>query len=172
MEEEGRLSNPVLREHFVERVFAYWRLRGLLGTPWTLGARVRADTAHQLILMAHSPDAYRRLGRLVTAARSAGRKALDTAYPDGFMAALSVVATRSRHTNVLQHMAGYFKKPLDPSSKEELLAIIEHDRRGRVPLIVPNTLIRHYVRVPGTSYLAGQLYLEPHRNELLLRDHV
>ena len=72
------------------------------------------------------------------------------------MAALTVIATRRRHTNVLQHMAGYFKDHLDRDSKAELLAAIEDYRRELVPLIVPMTLLRHYVRahevsVPGRT---------------------
>ena len=88
------------------------------------------------------------------------------------MNALAVIATRGRHTNVLQHMAGYFKDVLDRASKEELQAAIEDYRGELVPLIVPLTLIRHYVRVHGVAYLAGQVYLEPHPKELMLRNHV
>jgi uncharacterized protein YbgA (DUF1722 family) len=88
------------------------------------------------------------------------------------MAALSLIATRRRHTNVLQHMAGYFKQRLDSESKAELLAAIEDYRAGFVPLMVALTLVRHYVRIHDAAYLAGQLYLEPHPKQLVLRDRV
>jgi uncharacterized protein YbgA (DUF1722 family)/uncharacterized protein YbbK (DUF523 family) len=172
VEEEGRLSDPRLRENFVERVFAYWRLRGLLDDRWNLGALVRFHTAHKLILMAHSPEAYRRLGRLVARARTIPHQELERRYAQAFMAALAVVATPRRHANVLQHMAGYLKDRLDRESKAELLGAIEEYRRGLVPLIVPITLMRHHVRVHDVAYLAGQVYLEPHPKELMLRNHV
>jgi uncharacterized protein YbgA (DUF1722 family) len=88
------------------------------------------------------------------------------------MHALTVVATPRRQTNVLQHMAGYFKNLLDGESKKELLGAIEDYRRELVPLVVPLTLLRHHVRVHDVEYLAGQLYLEPHPKELMLRNHV
>jgi uncharacterized protein YbgA (DUF1722 family)/uncharacterized protein YbbK (DUF523 family) len=172
VEEEGRLSDPRLRENFVERVFAYWRLRGLLDDRWNLGALVRFHTAHKLILMAHSPEAYQRLGRLVARARTIPHQELERRYAQAFMAALAVVATPRRHANVLQHMAGYLKDRLDRESKAELLGAIEEYRRGLVPLIVPITLMRHHVRVHDVAYLAGQVYLEPHPKELMLRNHV
>jgi uncharacterized protein YbgA (DUF1722 family)/uncharacterized protein YbbK (DUF523 family) len=172
VEEEGRLSDPRLRENFVERVFAYWRLRGLLDDKWNLGALVRFHTAHKLILMAHSPEAYQRLGRLVARARTIPHQELERRYAQAFMAALAVVATPRRHANVLQHMAGYLKDRLDRESKAELLGAIEEYRRGLVPLIVPITLMRHHVRVHDVAYLAGQVYLEPHPKELMLRNHV
>jgi uncharacterized protein YbgA (DUF1722 family)/uncharacterized protein YbbK (DUF523 family) len=172
VEEEGRLSDPRLRENFVERVFAYWRLRRLFGGRWNLGGLVAFHTAHKLILMAHSPEAYRELGRLVARARGIPRPDVARRYTETFMSALTMIATPRRHANVLQHMAGYFKEHLDAESKQELAAAIDDYRRRLVPLVVPMTLLRHHVRVHRVSYLAGQLYLAPHPKELMLRNHV
>jgi uncharacterized protein YbgA (DUF1722 family)/uncharacterized protein YbbK (DUF523 family) len=172
VEEEGRLSDPKLRENFVERVFAYRRLKDLFAPRWTPGALVRFHTAHKLVLMAHSPEAYRHLGRLVAGASTLARDEVERRYSRDFMAALALIATRGRHTNVLQHMAGYFKGVLDAASKQELQSTIDEYRQELVPLIVPITLIRHYVRLHSVSYLAGQVYLEPHPKELMLRNHV
>jgi uncharacterized protein YbgA (DUF1722 family) len=88
------------------------------------------------------------------------------------MRALETIATPRKHANVLQHMAGYFKKVLDAASKAELATTIEDYRLGLVPLIVPITLIRHHVQQHDVSYLAGQVYLDPHPKELMLRNHV
>jgi uncharacterized protein YbgA (DUF1722 family)/uncharacterized protein YbbK (DUF523 family) len=172
VEEEGRLSDPRLRENFVERVFAYWRLRGLFGEKWTRGALVRFHTAHKLIVLAHSPAAYQQLGRMVAHARGLSRRDVERRYTATFMSALAVVATRRRHANVLQHMVGYFKDRLDRESRRELLGAIDDYRRELVPLVVPITLLRHHVRSCDVPYLAGQLYLEPHPKELMLRNHV
>ena len=172
VEEEGRLSDPRLRENFVERVFAYWRLRHLFSGRWTVGGLVAFHTAHKLILMAHSPEAYRQLGRLVATARDVDRATLERTYTQQFMAALTVMATPRRHVNVLQHMAGYLKDRLDPSAKVELATAIDDYRRQLVPLIVPITLLRHHVMMHGIAYLADQLYLAPHPKELMLRNHV
>jgi uncharacterized protein YbgA (DUF1722 family)/uncharacterized protein YbbK (DUF523 family) len=172
VEEEGRLNDPVLRENFVERVFAYRRLRQLFETRWSLGQLVRFHTAHKLTLMAHSPAAYRTLGRLVAEGRERKPRELAAEYQRGFMTALTKIATPSRHVNVLQHMVGYFKKTLDAQARAELLDVIEDHRRGVVPLIVPLTLLRHHVRRQRVEYLEGQTYLEPHPRELALRNHV
>lgn len=170
LEEEGRLSDPRIRDNFVERVFAYRRLRDLFDRRWTVGDLVRFHTAHKLILMAHSVRAYQTLGRLVASARAT--RQVEAEYTEGFMRALEAIATTRRHTNVLQHMAGYFKTTLDEGNKAELHATIEEYRLGLVPLIVPITLIRHHVRHLGVAYLAGQVYLDPHPRELMLRNHV
>jgi len=172
VEEEGRLADPRLRDNFIERVFAYWRLRGLFASRWTVGDLVRFHTAHKLLVLAHAPERYRRLGRLVAGARGMARRNLEQRYVAGLMDALAELATARRHTNVLQHMAGYFKDRLDAASKRELAGTIDDYRRGLVPLVVPLTLIRHHARTLDVAYLAGQTYLEPHPKELMLRNHV
>ena len=169
VEEEGRLNDAALRENFIERVFAYHRLQRFFRGRWTQASLVQFHTAHKLLLMAHAPEGYRRLGRLVAAP---GRRSdLERDYAEEFMRTMTTVATRRRHTNVLQHMAGYFKKRLDTASKAELQSTIDDYRHGLTPLIVPITLLQHHVRVHNVEYLAGQLYLQPHPKELMLRNH-
>ncbi len=172
VEEEGRLNDPQLRENFVERVFAYRRLRRFFASRWTLGGLVRFHTMHKLSLMAHSPKAYGELGRLVADAKGIPRKPLAERYESAFMDAMKKLATRARHTNVLQHMLGYLRPYLDADSRAELATLIEDYRRGLVPLIVPIALFRHHVRRFAITYLEGQAYLEPHPKELMLRNHV
>ncbi len=122
--------------------------------------------------MAHSPQAYRELGRLVADAKRIPRAEPARRYEDEFMAAMSRPASRARHTNTLQHAVGHFKRTLDGDSRRELGSVIEDYRRGLIPLIVPLTLIRHHARRLKTEYLLGQRYLDPELKELMLRNHV
>jgi uncharacterized protein YbgA (DUF1722 family) len=110
IEEEGRLNDPRLRENFVERIFAYRRLTALFAGRWSMGDVVRFHTAHKLTLMAHRPEAYQRLGRLVASGTSIARRAFQDRYSTEFMTALATTATPRRHANVLHHMLGYFKQ--------------------------------------------------------------
>lgn len=172
VEEEGRLNDPWLRENFLERVFAYRRLCGLFAAPWRVGDLVAFHSREKLFLMAHHPPAYSALGRLVASAKGRPRGQVEGGYREGFMTGLKHLATVKKNTNVLQHMAGYFKHVLGAEEKAELHGAIEDYRRGLVPLVVPLTLLRHYVRLHKVAYLAGQSYLEPHPKELMLRNHV
>lgn len=172
IEEEGRLCDPRLRENFIERVFAYRRLKDLFRSKWTTRDLVRFHTANKMALLAHSTVRYQELGRLVAGAKALGRPELRSQYERMFMDTLAVPATTRRHANVLNHMAGHFKEKLDAASRRELAAAIDEYLRGLVPLVVPLTLIAHYVRVHEVGYLAGQVYLQPHPRELMLRNHV
>lgn len=172
VEEEGRLSDPRLRENWVERVFAYRRLKTLLGGRWTTGGLVAFHTAHKLQLLSHSIEDHRRLGRLVAGAKSLPRAEVAARYREGVMAALTRPATTRKHVNVLQHAAGHLKRSIDADERAELDGLINDYGAGLVPLVVPITLLRHHVRRHAVDYLAGQTYLEPHPKELMLRNHV
>src|SRR5208337_1365637 len=149
----------------------YRSLRTFFSSRWTMAGLVAFHTAHKLQLLAHSPPAYTELGRFVANAKGVDRADLREHYEGEFMRALARLATPARHANVLQHMAGYFRDRLDPASRQELAAVIKDYREGLVPLIVPITLVRHYVRLFAISYLDGQAYLEPHPKEMMLRNH-
>ena len=170
IEEEGRLQDPRLRENFVERVFAYARLRELWGGRWTLGGLVAFHTAHKMALLAHSTDGYRALGKLVAQGRALGRATLRARYEAGFMATLAKLATPGRHANVLMHLLGHLKANLDAADKQELLGLIDEHRRGHLPLVVPLTLLAHHARRHDNAYLLGQTFLTPRAEELRLRN--
>jgi uncharacterized protein YbgA (DUF1722 family)/uncharacterized protein YbbK (DUF523 family) len=171
VEEEGRLHDPALRENFVTRIFAYRRWRDLAGSRWTVGDLVAFHTDHKLLVMAHSPTHYTALGRLVAAGKKTPRVELARAYGTGLMAALARIATARKSANVLYHALGYFKRRLTDDEKREMVETIESYHQGLVPLIVPITLLRHYVRKYQEPYLSRQVWLSPHPKELMLRNH-
>lgn len=173
LEEEGRLHDPLLRETFVDRLFAHERWSRFLAAEPTPGGLVAFHTAHKLTVMAHSPDHYRRLGRLVAEAGSLPWEELRERYVRLFAEALEIRASRGRHANVLQHAIGFLKDRLGGDDKAELLAQVEEYRLGLVPLVVPVTLLRHHLRrheVP--EWITRQVYLNPYPRELMLRNHV
>lgn len=171
VEDEGRLHEPGLRENFIERVFVYKRWQEFLVSDRTIGGLVSFHTSHKLLVMAHSPKHYSALGRLVADPKQYKRAKLFERYCATLMEGLQLLATVRKHTNVLQHMAGDFKQQLPPNEKKELQDVIANYHQELVPLIVPITLLHHYVRKYNVAYLKQQAYLNPHPVELMLRNH-
>ena len=171
VEEEGRLYDMTIRENFIERVFAYrrWKefLRGRKGI-------VKLSAFHgvnKLQLMAHSPRLCREMGKLVATGKAMKREELLTRYGEYFMEALSFHATVKKNSDVLMHIMGYFKKELTIAEKAELLEVIRHYHARLIPLIVPVTLLRHYISRFEQGSLGEQTYLKTHPVELMLRNH-
>ncbi len=172
VEEEGRLHDSALRENFIERVFTLKRWREMLAKDSSRSGLVKFHEQHKYLLMAHSIPHYRELGRIVAGMKGQRLPRIQADYHDRMMKALALRATVKKHVNVLQHMAGYFKKQLEADEKKELQEVIGRYRDGYVPLIVPVTIINHYVRKYDQPYLKSQYYLNPHPIELQLRNQV
>jgi uncharacterized protein YbgA (DUF1722 family)/uncharacterized protein YbbK (DUF523 family) len=172
VEEEGRLNDPGLRENFVERVFAYHRLRDTFNDSWTIGSIVDFHTDEKLLLRAHHEVTHRELGRLVANAAEVPRPAFAAEYQQGFMKTMGYKSTVRKHTNVLEHMLGYLRDTGDGLARTQAHSAIEDYRNGLVPLIVPVTLFSFLAARYEIDYLTRQSYLNPHPKELMLRNHV
>ncbi len=173
VEDEEHMHDPVLRENYIERIFVFKRWVTLSAQQKTAGKLVDFHTKHKMLFLAHSPKHYRLMGKLV----SQNSCEMDIAekysnYRKLMIETLAIKCTVKKHVNVLQHIMGYFKKNISTDQKKELLETIDRYHEDHIPLIVPVTLINHYVRKYSKEYLARQLYLNPHPAELKLRNHV
>ncbi|MDG5816060.1 DUF523 and DUF1722 domain-containing protein [Chitinispirillales bacterium ANBcel5] len=168
-EDEGRLHNSQIRESFVERVFIYARWLELTAKPLTMHAITEWHADHKLIFMAHSPVKARELGSLVANGGNRDITLLSKEYIGKVMDILDTQASVNKHVNVLYHIAGYFKKELSGEEKRELNELIVLYHRTLVPLIVPLTLLNHYIEKYNKSYLERQYYFNPYPAELKLR---
>jgi uncharacterized protein YbgA (DUF1722 family) len=172
VEDEGRLNDLKLRENFVERIFTLKRWREVLAKKENRGTLVDFHTQQKLLILSHSPKHYQTMGKLVAQSKGIPLKSLYQQYQTILMEALKLKATPKKNANVLMHMMGYFKEQLSSDEKQELLEVIDLHRQEYIPLIVPITLINHYVRKYDQPYLKQQVYLNPHPLELQLRSHV
>ncbi|MEU6794253.1 DUF523 and DUF1722 domain-containing protein [Nonomuraea wenchangensis] len=170
VEDEGRLHDALLRESFVERVFAHARLRALLAGSWRPRDLVAFHARHKMQLLAHDPLRYRQAGRVVAEAGVRPHEEVAAAYAAIFREALANKATLGRNVNVLQHAMGMLA--LDPTRRADLAEVIESYRAGVVPLSVPTTLLRHHARGEAAAYVRDQTYFSPYPDDLRLRNHV
>jgi uncharacterized protein YbgA (DUF1722 family)/uncharacterized protein YbbK (DUF523 family) len=170
VEEEGRLNDPGLRENFVSRVFVYARWQALRQQGLSKKGLLDFHTSHKLMLMAHSPAAYKELGGLLARLDNAGLEALADRYFERVMQVLKAQASRKRHVNVLQHLLGYLRKQVDAVNRADLVDVIDAYRRGLIPLVVPITLLQHHFRSNPHPWVSRQVYMNPHPRELMLRN--
>jgi uncharacterized protein YbgA (DUF1722 family)/uncharacterized protein YbbK (DUF523 family) len=171
-EDEGRLHDPAIRENFIERIFALKQWRDMTGGKRRTGDLVKFHTINKYLLLSHNEKNYRIMGRMVAKAKDAPPDKIFQEYEQMLLETLRFKTTPSKNINVMQHMMGYFKKDLSSDEKQEILEMFGDYKKGNIPLIVPVTLIKHYVRKFREPYLAGQTFLDPHPFELGLRNHV
>ncbi len=172
VEDEGRLHDPALRENFIQSIFTLKRWRDVNLTGQNIRNLVQFHTRNKYLLLSHSEKFYRMMGQMVAKAKQMPVEKVYEEYERMLLEALRLKTTLAKNINVLHHMMGYFKKDLSHDEKQELLGILDEYRKGDIPLIVPVTIMRHYVRKYKEPYLMEQTYLNPHPAELRLRNHV
>ncbi len=172
VEEEGRLHDIPLRENFIERIFCFYRWKLFMQQEPSYKNLIHFHARHKLQLMAHSTRHLSVMGKLVANGKNIASLELYENYQDNLLEALKLKATVKKNVNVLQHIMGYFKKVISSDEKSELLELIDSYAAGYTPLIVPLTILKHYIRKYSIDYLENQTYLEPHPSELMLRNHV
>ena len=171
VEEEGRLNDPVLRETFIEQIFTLKRWRETLTLGGNMKNLVDFHSRHKLLMLSHSPANARLMGKLVADGKQTPIQSVYAQYERLLIETLRMKSTIKKNLNVLEHILGYFKNQLDSDEKQEMLEIFDRYRNEFVPLIVPVTLLNHYVRKTGEPYLKQQVYLNPHPIALKLRNH-
>jgi uncharacterized protein YbgA (DUF1722 family)/uncharacterized protein YbbK (DUF523 family) len=172
VEEDGRLNDPVLRENFITRVLAYADWQAVLQGGLTRRTLTNFHSRYKYQLMAHNPAQYRMLGKMLGGMSKADANEIGPRYFSELMSALKRCATRGTHTNVLQHLNGYFKNSMSADDRQEMQRLIGQYRRGVVPLVVPLTLLKHHLRQHPDPYVAQQVYLQPHPENLSLRNAI
>ncbi len=172
VEDDGRLHDPGLRENFIERIFVMRRWQEVTTTKPALAPLIAFHSRHKYLILAHSTKHYQVMGKLVAHAAQMDRDALFAEYSSLLMEALLVRATKAKNFNVLEKSMGHFKKMITAWEKQEMLDVFRRYKEGQIPLIVPITLLNHYIRKYDEPYLKEQYYFQPHPLELKLRNHV
>ncbi len=87
------------------------------------------------------------------------------------MQGLAYQSTPKKNTTTLRYMLGLLEKHLTKREKQKVQIHIQDYRNELVPLITPITLILNYVKKYNITDLLDQAYLNPHPQELMLRNH-
>lgn len=166
VETDGRLKNYVLREHFLRKLFTFFRFRKM-SESLSMKLLVEFQAKNKLLLLSQSEESLRLMGRVVANAEKKDIREVLELYRQHLAAAFAKPAGLGANINVLMHALGYFSKSLSSSEKKYFLNILEEYRRGQSPLSVPvGVLYGHIVRF-GEEYLKDQTYFKAYPSELV-----
>lgn len=172
VEGDDRLNNPLLRENFIRRAFVMHRWNELLSRGMDIGRLVDFHTRHKMLIRAHDLRGYRQLGRLLGESCVFNCDEIFDTYGTMLFKSLMLKMTNNKVADVLMHAMGFFIKDIDAADKQEMQALIHAFKRGKIPLLVPVTLLNHFARKYERPYLRQQFFLNPHPAELKLLNHV
>ncbi len=170
LEDEGRLTNQRIREHFLTRIFALAAFRAARDRG-RVSDLVEFHARYKFVLLVNSEPALRELGRLVARAADLPPDEAWKRYGDGFREALDGLPARRTHLNVLQHAVGYVADSLTPAERGHFRELLDAYGEGRLPLSAPVALLQSWIARFDVDYLGSQAYFRPFPRELMdLRD--
>lgn len=166
VEDEQRLTNFILREHFLIKLYVWARFRALAAQP-RMGDLVAFHAAHKLLFLACNQSRFRVCGAIVA---NHGRYPADEVcrcYEQELRHILSRPFRRSSMVNTLHHAYGWIAERLSPGEKEYIVDCIEEYRDERIPLQAVTRLIELQAVRFHHEYLLGQVLLRPYPQELV-----
>ena len=165
-EDEGRLTNLRLREHFLTRIFTTATFRAVR-RKGTMAALVDFHARNKLLFMAANQTRMRAMGRVVANPDRRPVAEVFDAYEAELDALLSKTPRYTSHINVAQHAMGYFKDGLSSREKAHFLDALETYRDGRAPLSVVTAVLSSWIARFEEPYLAQQTWFEPFPRDLI-----
>jgi uncharacterized protein YbgA (DUF1722 family)/uncharacterized protein YbbK (DUF523 family) len=165
LEDEGRLRNFTIREHFLTAIFALADFRMMRENP-AMRKLVDYQSRYKYLLMAYNRKELKLLGKITANSAPLPVEEVFADYENHLRAALGKTPRFTSLINVLQHMAGHFSRLLNAREKKMFAEILEEYRAGQVPLSVPREILHSWVVRFDESYLAAQAFFEPYPRAL------
>jgi uncharacterized protein YbgA (DUF1722 family)/uncharacterized protein YbbK (DUF523 family) len=166
IEDEGRLNNFRIREHFLTQIFAFASLREA-GAAGSMRNLVEFQARNKLLLMAYNQKEMRHLGKIVANHEKRPVLQVFSEYEEHLRAALASPPRYTSCINVLMHALGYFSEGLSSREKAYFLASLDDYREARIPLSVPVGIIKSYIVRFDQGYLAPQSFFAPYPERLV-----
>jgi len=171
VEDEGRLRNPRIKEHFLTKLFTLARFRGVERSG-SMGELVRFQTENKMLLMAYHQTEERALGNI---AANHDHRPFDEVVGE-YGAHLRRAMCRARrytsNINVLMHILGYFKDQLSAGEKAMFLENLQRYRDGKITICPNTTLLKSWIARFEDDYLARQTFFEPYPQDLIEVDPI
>jgi len=166
IEDEGRLNNYSIREHFLIKLFTLSRFRQMMKQP-TLGKLVQFQTTNKMLLLAYNQSQLRIMGKLVGNIEKRDLPDVLSEYRACLHRALARPMKTSSMINVLQHMFGGMSENLTQEDKKLFMNSLEEYRDERIPLSALIYLIKSWATHFNNDYVLQQSLIRPFPVELV-----
>ncbi|AAM07452.1 TPA: DUF523 and DUF1722 domain-containing protein [Methanosarcina acetivorans] len=166
VEDEGRLRNSRIKEHFLTKLFIFAAFREVK-TEGSMKDLIDFHTENKLLLMAYSQAELRKLGEIAANREAKPFKELASGYEIHLYNALSSAPKYTSTINVLMHVLGYFSDKLSSREKTLFLDWVQKYREGKATLCPAINTIRSWIVRFENDYLMHQTFFEPYPEDLI-----
>ncbi len=159
IEDEGRLSNYDIREHFLVKIFTLAEFKSVKAEK-SMRALIKFHSESKYMLMVHSQVNLKKLGQITANSENKSIEDILDEYEFYLNKALCPRTNTKRNINMLLHLFGYFSKELSKEEKAYFLENLEDYSNNRIPFSVPLSLIRSWVVRFENEYLRSQMIFQ------------
>ena len=165
VEDEKRLLNLRIREHFLTKLFTFSDFR-MVEKSGSVKELISFQSRNKLLFTAYSQKHLHEMGRIAANQKFDNLKRTFNNYKNHLWAAFNNPPKRGSNVNVLTKAAGYFTRSLSEEEKEFFLGVVRNYANNKLPIITPLSLLRSWIIRFKEEYLASQTFLEPYPEEL------
>ena len=166
LEEEGRLTNYSLREHFLTKLYTYFKFQKVEESN-SMKELVKFHSENKYLLMAYNQEELKHLGKIVGNHEKKSFKDITEEYKKHLGLALANVPKKTGYINAFMHIFGYFSDDLSAKEKEFVLDRFEKYRWDMIHLSVLVNILNTYAIKYDMEYLLDQTIWITYPEELL-----
>jgi uncharacterized protein YbgA (DUF1722 family)/uncharacterized protein YbbK (DUF523 family) len=163
IENEGRLLNLDIREHFYTSIF----VKAEFDEVTSMKELVKFQTKHKYLLMAYHQSNQKEMGRLVANKDHLPFYEVLLDYKQYLIESLKEIPKTGKMINVLEHVYGYFKKELSDYEKKHFHSLLKEYKHHKIPVSVILHVLYSWVMRFDEQYLMNQSFFAPFPNELI-----
>ena len=166
IEDEGRLRNFHIREHFLTKLFALSSFRKIKKIN-KISALIKYHADNKFLMMAYNEKLMRILGKVVASYDKSNLTKVFKLYEKNLQLVFEKPYKRKTNINVLMHAMGFFSKLLTKKEKKFILDLFQQYLDRRIPLSALIQVVRSWITRYENNYLENQTYFEPYPFELM-----
>ena len=161
-EEEKRLNDIFLREHFLISIFTiadYKRVH-------SFDDLYKYHAKHKYLFMSYNQTLMREMGKIAANETRSELKIVLGAYYNALLRLFGKKSRYQSNINTHMHVMGYFKNMISDKEKVHFLDVLEEYRSKIIPLSAVNNILYSWILRFDNEYLRGQSFFCPFPKQL------
>jgi len=171
VEDELRLLNPRIREHFLTKLYTLADFRAVKKSG-SFKNLIDFQSRNKLLFTAYSQVELHAMGRIVAQTKGIAFQKIITDYQSHLWKALKSPPRRGANENVLTKAVGYFTQKLSKKEKAFFLDTVSKYKVGKLPLSTPLNVLKSWIIRFNEEYLMQQTFFEPYPDSLVEQENL
>ena len=166
IEDEGRLANHRIREHFLTKLFLLASFRHLKKKQ-SIAGLIKFHDVNKFILMSHNQSKTREMENMIASFNNKNLEDIFNNYEEKLKVVFKNIARKDSNINMFIHVFGYLSNKLNSKEKTFFIENLDKYRNKEIPITSILILLKSWVLKYEQKYLIEQTFFSPYPEELI-----